>query len=74
MTLSVCLSSTPLQGIVKPNDLERVRMLPSPVVDVFEAETSNESGSETFHGVLGSTMSVFDFSLLREIQICSDVL
>lgn len=74
MTLSVCLLSTPLQGIVKPNDVERVRMLPSPVVDVFAAETSNESGSETFHGVLSSTMSVFDFSLLREIRICSDVL
>jgi hypothetical protein len=35
--------SIPLQGIANANDLERVRMCPSSTVDVFEAETGDES-------------------------------
>jgi len=44
MTLFVYLLSILFEGIVKMNDFERVHMFPSPIVDVFEAERSNESG------------------------------
>lgn len=74
MVLFVYLLSILLQGIAKPNSLEKVCIFPSRTVDVFEAENSSESDSETCDGALSSTMSVFDFFLLRKIQMCSDVL
>jgi hypothetical protein len=44
MVLVVYPLSILLEGIPKTNDLELVCMCPSSIVDVFEAESSNESG------------------------------
>lgn len=68
------LLSTLLEGIAKTNHLEMVGLYPGSIVDVFEVESGNESGQVIYYGTLNARMSVFDFGLPREIQICFGVL